>query len=622
MADLLPPVVAKLAANITDFKKGMKDAKGEMAGVEKAGGKSFSTLATGIAAGAAAGGLALAGFAAKSVGTFEAVAGEVAKLSRITGGSAESMSALRFEAQQTGVPFETLSKSLVKVSKAAATNNKVFAEHGIATRDASGKLLSMNDILANSADVFKNMPNGIEKNALAVQLFGKAGVDMIPMLNKGADGLAELAKKADQFGLVLGDKDIDAMKKNKAAHRDMSAAWQGLQVQLGKYLMPIVAKVTGFFAANMPKAMAIVKQAMAALAPVFTKVADVIGDTFAVLQTGIEWIVKHKEVMIGLAVVVGGALVAAFVSWAAAAGAAALATAAAAAPFIAVGAAIAALVAGILWAYKHWTWFHTAVQAVWEAIKVVFKVAVAVVVAYVKGLITAVKAVWEFWSHIGENVSAAWAAVKRLVAQGIIDVVNFFLGLPQRAKSALSSLASTLKTVAVTALTFLWTGVTNGITAGWHWVADLPGKFIGALGSWAGKLKTLGHDAITAMWDGIKAAWNWLADKTTFTLPQITIPNPFGSDTHIGGGTVSLLPHLVMGGRITESGLAVVGERGREVVSLPKGATVFPNGSPQERGTGAGATYVFNSYGITDHSALARHQAAEMAWAMKTAVAI
>lgn len=36
------------------------------------------------------------------------------------------------------------------------------------------------------------MPDGAEKSALAMQLFGKNGMAMLPFLNKGAAGIQEL----------------------------------------------------------------------------------------------------------------------------------------------------------------------------------------------------------------------------------------------------------------------------------------------------------------------------------------------------------------------------------------------------------------------------------------------
>ena len=65
-------------------------------------------------------------------------------------------------------------------------------------------------MLKDVAAVFKDMPNGAEKSTLAVQLFGRSGLDMIPMLNKGADGIADLEAKTAAYGLTLTKTDQDA----------------------------------------------------------------------------------------------------------------------------------------------------------------------------------------------------------------------------------------------------------------------------------------------------------------------------------------------------------------------------------------------------------------------------
>lgn len=76
------------------------------------------------------------------------------------------------------------------------------------------------------------------------------------------------------------------------------------------------------------------------------------------------WAMEHKPIMIGVAAAIGVGLVAAFVAWAASAAAAAAATLAATWPIIAIGAAIAALVAGVIYAYQNWDWFRNTVDTV------------------------------------------------------------------------------------------------------------------------------------------------------------------------------------------------------------------------------------------------------------------
>ncbi len=131
--------------------------------------------------------------------------------------------------------------------------------------------------------------------------------------------------------------------------------------------------------------------ALQSLLPVITSVATWLGDRVPAaisagqkawqgLQDVIGWLLDHKPILIGAATAIAIGLGAMFVTWAAGAASAAVATIAATWPIIAIGVAIAALVAGVIYAYEHWGWFRTAVDAVasfmtdtlWPALKDVF----------------------------------------------------------------------------------------------------------------------------------------------------------------------------------------------------------------------------------------------------------
>jgi hypothetical protein len=154
---------------------------------------------------------AAAGAAALIMGKAAIDAGDAAFLaSQKIGMSAESYTALAFAAGEFKVPAEDLDKSLKKFSQGiegAATGNdkmvETFKALGVSVTDASGKLRPTGDILNDVANAFQKLPDGAGKANMAVTLFGKAGLSMVPMLNEGADGLKEMAAKADSLGQVL-----------------------------------------------------------------------------------------------------------------------------------------------------------------------------------------------------------------------------------------------------------------------------------------------------------------------------------------------------------------------------------------------------------------------------------
>ena len=225
------------------FLDGIKGAEG-FAGKAKFAGVALAGIA---AAAVAAGAAIVVKFGQDSINTFKRVAGEVAGLKRVTGMTTEDASRLGFALKQSGVDAAVGTKSFTILGKNLATSAGDAKKHaamtkllGFAYTDAHGKVKPMAQLMPKLADKFASMPDGAEKTALAMKLFGKSGTAMLPFLNKGSKGLAELADKSDKFGNTLNDKQLDALKKSKQAQRDWDAALQGLQVTLGANLLPAV----------------------------------------------------------------------------------------------------------------------------------------------------------------------------------------------------------------------------------------------------------------------------------------------------------------------------------------------------------------------------------------------
>jgi hypothetical protein len=207
-----------------------------------------------IAASAAVAGAAMAvKFGQESVDAFKRVASETLKLQRIMGGTAEDASRMRFAFKETGIDAATGSRAIGIFAKnlmTASGNGKAAEEMakalGVSFLDAHGKILPMSELMPKLADRFASMPDGAEKTALAMKLFGKSGAALLPFLNKGAAGMKELAKRSDQMGETLSGKQLDALKKSKQAQKDWDAAMEGLQVTLGGSLLPILTKCAEF----------------------------------------------------------------------------------------------------------------------------------------------------------------------------------------------------------------------------------------------------------------------------------------------------------------------------------------------------------------------------------------
>jgi ribosomal protein L12E/L44/L45/RPP1/RPP2 len=140
-------------------------------------------------------------------------ADNLSKLSQKTGISVESLSLLKPIAEQSGVSLEGLAKGMQKLATAmveAAGGSKeqveTFSRLGVSVKDAAGQLRPTEDVLLDLADAFAAMPDGAEKSALAVKLFGKSGVELIPVPQPGTRRHRELKQKFKELGLeISGD---------------------------------------------------------------------------------------------------------------------------------------------------------------------------------------------------------------------------------------------------------------------------------------------------------------------------------------------------------------------------------------------------------------------------------
>lgn len=187
-------------------------------------------------------GAAAAAFTIHSVHTYQDLGSEVKTLARLTGETVDQASRLRFATIESGITVDTMATSIKTLSKHLVENDDAAGKLGVTYRDTSGQLLPMNEILGNIADRFAGLEDGPEKSALAVQAFGRQGVAMLPFLNRGSQGLADLGDEAQRLGLVLTDSAVEGLNQATQATKDLHAASEAVQVAIGSKVLPIITE--------------------------------------------------------------------------------------------------------------------------------------------------------------------------------------------------------------------------------------------------------------------------------------------------------------------------------------------------------------------------------------------
>jgi hypothetical protein len=172
---------------------------------------------------------------------------EISKTAARIGVASDQLQELAYAGELADVGLEALATSSKKLSQAmleAATGGKeqaaIFRAIGVEVKNADGTLRASNEVMADVADVFAGMEDGAVKTALAVKIFGKAGADMIPLLNGGKQALQEAKEEAHKFGLVLGEETL----KNAEAFNDnitrLGKIAQGTFSQIASGVLPVL----------------------------------------------------------------------------------------------------------------------------------------------------------------------------------------------------------------------------------------------------------------------------------------------------------------------------------------------------------------------------------------------
>jgi hypothetical protein len=100
---------------------------------------------------------------------------------------------------------------------------------GVAAVDAQKQLRPLQDVLGDVADRFARMPAGIERTALATELFGSTGTAMLPFLVRGRAGLRELADEAQRLGVVMSGETAGAAEEALGLVTAVTSAQAGLE---------------------------------------------------------------------------------------------------------------------------------------------------------------------------------------------------------------------------------------------------------------------------------------------------------------------------------------------------------------------------------------------------------
>ena len=166
------------------------------------------------------------------------------EMSQRTGMGTDALQGLSYAAKVSGssineveIGVKRMQVAITNASQGAASSVEAFNRLGISIYAI--KNLSPENQFIMIANAISKISDPTIKAAAAVEIFGRSGTALLPMMND----MDALMAKARSLGIILSQEDIAAMAKANDAADTLGIAWQGLTNRISIGLLPALTEM-------------------------------------------------------------------------------------------------------------------------------------------------------------------------------------------------------------------------------------------------------------------------------------------------------------------------------------------------------------------------------------------
>lgn len=237
----------KTSASLADVVNGLANALGISLppGLQTAVDKLDGFSASGAAAVTVVGGLV--GALASSTMDMSKTADDLLTLSTQTGLTTDQLQEFEYASELVDVSTDTLQGSLVKLTnnmQTAATGTgsaaEAFKTLKVKVADSQGHLKNNYDVFLQTIDALGKMKNETERDALAMDIFGRSATDLNPLIEAGSGRLKELAEQAHEVGYVVDNETLQSFGELDDAMQKLDKQGDAVKRSFAEALLPII----------------------------------------------------------------------------------------------------------------------------------------------------------------------------------------------------------------------------------------------------------------------------------------------------------------------------------------------------------------------------------------------
>ena len=194
-----------------------------------------------------AAGVALGAGIFKLADSYTKAGDEVAKMAKRSGWAVESLSELRHVANLSGTDLATfekgsrkLSMAIVDVAEGGTEYAESLARIGVNAQDLMN--LSIEDQFWAVAEALSETEDDTVKTATAMELLGKAGTAILPVLSDGKEGLAAMRQEAHDLGVVFDEEAAAEAEAFQDSLTRLKTSMAGIGAEVAESFVPILGE--------------------------------------------------------------------------------------------------------------------------------------------------------------------------------------------------------------------------------------------------------------------------------------------------------------------------------------------------------------------------------------------
>lgn len=240
------------ATSIDEYGKKVKEAQSNQGDMASDAPGSFDAVAQAILDSGIADKLgAIAGKLNDITLAAAAYADNIITLSAQMGVATDTVQALQYSAELVDVSVDTVAASMRKTTRAmdsaksgTGSAASAFETLGVSISNQDGTLRNSETVFWEVVDALGSIENPTERDAIAMELFGRNAQTLNPLINAGAAGMAQFRAEAEQMGYILSDSELTTLGGLDDAAQRFSNATTALQNSVGLAWAPILTEIT------------------------------------------------------------------------------------------------------------------------------------------------------------------------------------------------------------------------------------------------------------------------------------------------------------------------------------------------------------------------------------------